>query len=199
MKAKKLVGLGFASMMLLSSGGASVFAQDVEVIGEKGQTEVTVIIEDGQFDPDNPYEPIEPGQKHLTLESVPSKYNFTTVVSNTNYTITDHDVEGTIDVFNDNSLRKWLVKASVVGDQLTRDTKKYPVTAFAINGTKLATGVETTVAQNEDYSGEKNTGLIQTKVDSIEISFVDSENNLKAGNELKGAINYRLFLVMPAN
>lgn len=199
MKAKKLVGLGFASMMLLSSGAVSVFANDIEVVSQKGQTEVTVTIEDGAIDPTDPLDPTDPNQKHLTLESVPSKYNFKSVVSNTNYTITDGAIEGTIDVFNDNSARNWVVKASVVDDQLTRDTKTYAVTAFAINGTALATGAETTVAQNEDNSAEKNTGLIQTAVDSISISFDDIENNLKAGNELKGAINYQLYLVTAAD
>lgn len=194
MKTKQIIGLGLVSAILFSSG-TTVFAEDTAVSGQSNSTGTFVDIVDDTSDPD-PLDPTDPTQKHLTLEHVPTKYNFTSVVSNKQYSISSGTIEeGTIDVFNDRSSRNWAVKASVEGDKLTKENDSYTVTEFEINDISLATGVETTVASNPDNTTDNNTGLIKKAVNNVAIKFEDTDNKLKAGDTLSGAINYKLYLV----
>lgn len=205
MKLTKLIGGALVSTILLSGAGVS-FADEHEVTDQLGETTTIVTITDDAdpvdpidpTEPDNP-NPIDPEQSHLTLEHVPTNYNFTSVVSNRSYSITSGAIEeGTIEVFNDRSSRDWVVKASVEEDKLIMGDSEFAVTNFKINGVELATGSQTVIAQNPSNT-EENTGLISTDVNSVAIDFDDLENTLKAGDVLEGTINYQLYLVTSAD
>ncbi|OQO64485.1 WxL domain-containing protein [Enterococcus faecium] len=198
MKKANLLGLGFASVILLNAGVTTVSAAETAVTGQEKSTATKVTIKD-DTEPVDPIDPEDPNQNHLTLEHVPTNYNFESVVSNKSYAISSGTIEeNTIDVFNDRSARNWVVKASVKDDQLTKGGSNYSVSNFKINGTTLATGAQTIVAQNPDNTITGNTGLIKTTVSSVSINFEDPNNTLKAGDELTGTIDYQLYLVAEA-
>lgn len=192
-------------VLTLTVGGTSALAVDNTVPDQTGSTSTTVDITEPKVDPIDPTVPenpdeIDPDQKSLILEHVPTNYNFETTLSETTYTISSGTVtEDTIDVFNDYSKRKWVVKAQVENDELTKGTDKYPVTNFTINGTSLATGLETVVVQNKDLTVANNTGKITERVTSVGVDFTDSGNTLKVGDKITGKINYQLYLVSGAD
>lgn len=192
-------------VLALTVGGTSALAADNIVTGQTGSTNTTVDIKEPDTDPIDPEvpgnpDPINPNQKSLTLEHVPTNYNFETNLSNKTYTISSGTVtEDTIDVFNDYSKRKWVVKAQVENDELTKGADKYPVTEFSINGNTLATGTETVVMQNKDLTVAGNTGKITDQVTSVGVKFTDSGDTLKVGDTLTGKINYQLYLVSGAD
>jgi archaellum component FlaF (FlaF/FlaG flagellin family) len=196
---KKTTFLKTATLLttfLLSAGSLSVFAVDQSVVGNSGTTNTTVTITDN----DTPVDPTDPDQNQLVLKKVPTAYDFTTAISDIDYSITSGDItDGTIDVLNDRISREWNVKAKVVNDTLTASGKTVNVTAFKINGTTLATGSETIVAANGDLTAAANTGLISTPVTSVAIDFTDSSNTLKVGDVLTGQISYQLYLVGEPN
>lgn len=183
--------LGFmgATVGMTSVHGAEVIADGQQ----RKSTTTTVEIKDDKDTPD-PLNPTDPNQKHLTLESVPSEYKFTSKLTHKTYSIEDHAVSGkSIDVFNDRSDRDWSVKASIPTNQLTIGDKQFPVTSFKINDTEIVAQGETGIVSKVGTKDATNTGLIKKAVEKLAISFTDNDLQLKAGDTLSGKIEYKLY------
>ncbi|WEV45133.1 hypothetical protein OZX60_06785 [Streptococcaceae bacterium ESL0687] len=232
MNAKKLLGLGLASAVLLGSGVATAFAADVdhEVQTQTGTTPVTVQVND-ESDPDpinpvtptDPTSPVLPGQTRLTLNHVPTAYDFQTTVSDGQYTVnsgtigsgTAGDGSEDIVVFNSKVGRKWNVKATVANEQLSitksGTTTNFPVTSFKITSTGAngngsaqevsATGYQGVVAQDVNAASgatldaENNTSSMSIPVSAVSIGFTDNTHVIKAGDTVTGTIDYQLYMV----
>lgn len=189
--------LGFMSATV---GMTSVHGAEVIADGQQRKsTTTTVEIKDDKDTPD-PLNPTDPNQKHLTLESVPSEYKFTSKLTHKTYSIEDNAVSGkSIDVFNDRSDRDWSVKASIPTNHLTVGDKQFPVTSFKINDTEIVAQGETGVVSKVGTKDETNTGLIKKAVEKLAISFTDNDLQLKAGDTLSGKIEYKLYNTPDAN
>jgi hypothetical protein len=135
----------------------------------------------------------------LTLEKVPSNYNFESKLQNNQYAIASGTItDGSIDVFNDTIARDWSVKASVDGNTITRngDSKTFAVTSFKVNDQELTngTGVDGIVAKAQAAKTDtNNTGVIKTSVTAISIGFTDTDKALRVNDKLAGKIDYQLF------
>ncbi len=144
MKTTKFVSFALAGLVLATVGAQGVSAAEGDkgpVNGQAKDTTTTVTITDNS-DPENPTDPIDPTdptQKMLTLENVPSAYNFTTKLTDGNYTLTTGEVVGNdqyqtdlskaIVVFNDRIDREWSVRANVTDNKIVRasDNTAYTV------------------------------------------------------------------------
>lgn len=193
---KKVVLL--STIVLGAAIGLGTQASADEVVNSKDSTPTQITIQDADDNGEDPLDPKDPNQTHLTLESVPDAYNFESSVKNKNYkldaTLTDKNIE----VFNDRTDHEWSVKALVTDNtiKLKSDiSKTFEVTSFIINDTEIAaTGAKGIVAKAEDKkTSENNTGKLVRAVDSISISFDDNDNVLKAGNVLEGSVTYQLY------
>lgn len=196
MKNTKIVSMTLSAMVLATLGATSVQAQ--EVVDQKGETPTEVVITDNvdPTDPTDPLDPTDPNQKMLTLEKVPTAYNFESKLQNKTYNLTADLTDETIEVFNDRIDREWSVKANVLDNKLTRsDAKEFTVDSFQINGTEIAkTGADGIVAKAEaTKTAANNTGLIETAVASVSIGFTDTDSVLVAGDTLTGSIQYQLY------
>lgn len=193
MKNTKIVSMTLSAMVLATLGATSVQAQ--EVVDQKGETPTEVVITDND-DPTDPLDPTDPNQKMLTLEKVPTAYNFESKLQNKTYNLTADLTDETIEVFNDRIDREWSVKANVLDNKLTRsDAKEFTVDSFQIDGTEIAaTGADGIVAKAEaTKTAANNTGLIETAVASVSIGFTDTDSVLVAGDTLTGSIQYQLY------
>lgn len=186
---KKLMSLSLVGIVLGTIGGTAVGAAEVPELNEKDDTTTTVKIKDGAID-----------HQQLKLKKVPTSYDFVTALSDNTYEIASGTIqEGEIHVFNNASQQKWVVKASVIDDQLTKGTRTYPVSEFKINNQALATGAETTIFKNAELTTAKNTGTLKNNVTDVSIKFEDTNyGKLSVGDELSGQIHYQLYRVTDA-
>lgn len=146
----------------------------------------------------DPLDPTDPSQNQLLLKSVPTAYSFKSGLF-----LSDYKIDGSVNsdnqvvVYNDRMDRNWSVKASVVGNQLTlKDgTSTIPVDSFTINSSNiLDTKTKGIVASSPtDKTVSNNVGDVKTDVSNVSIGFTDTNNELKAGSELKGTIRYQLY------
>ncbi|KRM79839.1 hypothetical protein FC84_GL000536 [Lapidilactobacillus dextrinicus DSM 20335] len=182
----------------------------------KGQnqtdTNVTIIDNVDPTDPDvDPLDPTDPDQKMLTLDSVPSEYNFESKLQGTAYTIDSgkilagKDGKNDIAVYNDRIARAWSVKAQVADNQLTRasDSKGFAVTKFNVNDSELLTTgakqiVFTAVTDPADRTAANNTGTLTKEVSKVAIGFNDANKDLKVNDKLSGKILYTLYNTIDA-
>ena len=187
--------------ILGASTQANAEKVETEVSGQKGSTRTTVTVKDQGSETD-PLDPEDPTQTHLTLESVPSNYNFDTTVSNKNYTIGAALTDQNIVVFNDRVKRNWSVKATLEDNQIKRGSDVFPVSSFIVNEAQLVgTGVTGIVAQAKDdatKNAQNNTGNISTPINELKIAFSDSKNVIKVKDTLEGKVTYQLYATMGA-
>jgi len=196
MKLTKYVFVSLLSTaILLPALSQSVNAE--EVVSQKKETPAVVTIKDNDDGTGtDPLDPTDPTQKNLTLEKVPTNYDFETKLQGetveASSTLTD-----TIDVFNDRIDREWSVKANLADNELnlTKNSSKLAVNEFQINDVDLigtgATGIVAKAAESK--TAENNTGLVKTSVSNLSIKFTDKNRELKAGDTLEGTISYQLY------
>ncbi|MHC5228511.1 hypothetical protein ACYSNW_09565 [Enterococcus sp. LJL99] len=163
----------------------------------KKSTDTTITIKDAEDGSGkDPLDPTDPTQQHLTLESVPATFDFTSYIKNKDYTIDGTTAENIV-VFNDRTDRNWSVKATVTDNKITRvgDDKEFTVDSFVVGGNEIAaTGATGIVAKAAaDKTEANNTGNITTEVKTLSIGFQDVNNELKANDELKGTVTYSLY------
>lgn len=217
MKKTKLVSVAIAGLVLASMGGQVANAAVVEnsdgtnaagktevANGVNNTTTVEIIDNSDPTNPTDPLDPTDPDQKMLTLDKVPSLYDFESKLMKGKYTISSDEITGDpITVYNDRIDRAWSVKAVVEGNQLTNaaTSDTFEVASFSINGKDIVTGTDGIVAKavaEADRTGQTNTGNLETTVDSIGIEFNDSEGLLKVGDNLEGRIQYTLYNTIDA-
>lgn len=193
---KKVTLLSTIALGVAIIGGASQASAEVVVNQAGKETETKVTITDGS----GTWDPKDPTQTNLTLETVPTAYNFTTSIKNKDYNLTA-TLNDKIDVQNDYSARVWSVKAEVDGSQLASGSSAFDVSSFKVNDAELVgtgvTGVVSRSAATPDASN--NTGIISKAVTSIGVNFSDPNNVLKAGDELTGTISYSLYNTVDAS
>lgn len=200
MKLKKLITFTLLSAVTMGVGALPAFAEDQEVKGQTKETPTTVEIGENDSEID-PLDPNDETQKMLTLDNVPTAYDFKTQVSNINYEANTSLTDQSVGVFNDRTKRDWKVKAKVVDNKISAGADKtFDVTQFQINGQDLVgtgeTGIVAKAAENK--TAENNTGLVSTSVTSAKINFVDPDKKLKSGNTLTGKISYQLYNITVA-
>jgi len=196
MKSRKTVLVTFASAaILLPTLSQSVSA--AEVVGQTKETPTIITIKDNDDGSGtDPLDPTDPTQKNLTLEKVPTNYDFETKLQGETVEAST-TLDETIEIFNDRIDREWSVKATVVSDalNLTKNGSKLTVNEFKINNVDLvgtgATGIVAQAAENK--TAENNTGLVKTSVKNLSIKFTDKNRELKSGDTLEGTINYQLY------
>lgn len=194
---KKVTLLSTVVLGIAILGGASqASAEEVLNQSDKFDTETKVTITDGS----GTWDPKDPTQTNLTLEAVPTNYSFTSSIKNKDYNLTA-TLSDKIDVQNDYSARIWSVKAEVDGTQLTSGSTTFDVSSFTINGAELVgTGQTGVVFRSEATpTAANNTGLLSKPVTAIGIKFADTNNVLKAGDELEGNISYSLYNTVDAS
>lgn len=200
MKFTKILSLSFVSAIAVL-GLNGVTASAAAVVGKTDSTPATVTIKD----PDKPVDPTDPDQTRLTLDNVPTAYDFETSVRNKAYTISANALTNqSVDVFNDYTPQAWSVKATVLNGVIKDDTdaeNPYDVTSFTINGEELVgTSSKGIVAKNNATpTAANNTGELSTAITSATISFTDTNNILKVGNKLTGTISYQLYNTIDAS
>lgn len=200
MKYKKLVSTALMGSFILSAYGTTVNA-DVIVNSEGMETQTKITVVDTDESGVDPLDPTNPTQTHLTLDHVPTDYNFTTILSNGVYNITAGLTENPevqndsyISVFNDRMSREWSVKAEVVGNKITdNNNNTYDVNSFKINDIEIAETGATGIVFKSGNLDSSNTGSLNESVDSVNISFNDSEKNLKVDDTIMGTISYTLY------
>lgn len=180
--------------------GAASQAHADEVTNQTGKfsTPTEITIKDSDNGGKDPLDPTDPTQSHLTLESVPTAYNFTSAVTNKTYKLSTKLTDANeVVVFNDRTDRDWSVKAAVTNNKVVRaaDSKEYAVDSFTVNGTEIAaTGATGIVAKAAaEKTSANNTGNIPTAVTDIAIGFTDADNTLKTGDKLAGTVTYTLY------
>lgn len=193
---KKNYLLSFVALSTMAIAAGVTNAHAAATPDQQKNTPTVVTIQD---DTDTKADPTAPDEKLLTLEKVPSNYNFESKLQNNQYAISSGTItDGSVDVFNDTVNRDWSVKASVDGNTITRDgdSKAFTVTSFKINDQELTngTGDNGIVAKSQaDKTGANNTGVIKTPVTSVSIGFTDTDKVLKVNDKLLGKIDYQLF------
>jgi len=196
MRRKNLISSALITAFIVTSvSEISANAEELSGSPKYTDTQITIVDEDDSVDP---LEPTDPDQSHLTLEYVPANYNFNAKLKNGTYELSSNLDGESIDVFNDRISREWSVKASVVDNSLElvdNESQVFGVTSFKINNIELiGTGADGIIAVSEENkTGENNTGLIQTAVESVSINFEDTDTILKVGDALSGSILYQLY------
>lgn len=174
---------------------------DYPVTYKNGTVEKTITVK--VLEVDDPLDPTDPNQRNLILEKVPENYHFKAALQEQEQMIeTSTAIDSTVDVFNDQYDSGWFVKAEVVDNELnlTDRDSKLAVNSFQINNTELVgTGITGIIAKSaDDKTIENNTGLIQTPVTDLSITFTDSNRELRDGDSLEGSINYQLYTIPSA-
>lgn len=143
------------------------------------------------------YNPTDPDQTSLTLNNVPNEFRFNSTLKYNGIYIIKNNMSGqNITVFNDDSNRKWSVKANVVGNVFdinkqsnSNTNEKINIDSFLINNTQLiGTGYSGIIATSSGKNGEMNIA-----VSSAEIRFVDTNRLLGIGDSLSGSVTYQLY------
>ncbi|MGX2945969.1 hypothetical protein [Enterococcus alishanensis] len=189
MKRIKLVGMLALGLLAVNIAATNVNA--AEISGEDKESDTSVKIIDNE----------DPDERVLVLKSVPSRYDFESTLQNGTYTLETDLSNQNIVVFNNQVNGDWSVKASVVGNEITRvsDSTPYEVTSFKVNSFEIVgTGSDGIVAKAGAPDINK-VGDISTKVTKVSIGFKDSANSLVPDDELTGKINYKLFDTPDAN
>lgn len=193
---KKNYLLSFVAFSTIAVAFGVTSAHAAAALDQQKNTPTVVTIQD---DTDTKADPTAPNEKLLTLEKVPSNYNFESKLQNNQYAIASGTItDGSIDVFNDTIARDWSVKASVDGNTITRngDSKTFAVTSFKVNDQELTngTGVDGIVAKAQAAKTDtNNTGVIKTSVTAVSIGFTDTDKALRVNDKLAGKIDYQLF------
>lgn len=143
------------------------------------------------------YNSTDPDQTSLMLTNVPGEFRFnSTLKYNGAYAIKNNMSGQNVTVFNDDSNRKWSVKANVVGNSFcinkqsnSNTNEKINIDSFLINNTQLiGTGSSGIIATSSGKVGEMNIA-----VSSAEIRFVDTNRSLGIGDSLSGSVTYQLY------
>ena len=194
---KVVLNFGLVSVVTLA-GVMSQTASAQEVVDQKGTSDVTVTIKD-DIDPENPdidpLDPTNPEQNQLLLTDVPTSYDFDSILTLGEYSLTSSLTDQKINVFNTRSIREWSVKAAIVDNKISKEGIDFPVSSFKINDVELVGSGQTGIVSksNETPTVENNTGNIVTDVTNASINFTDANSELKVGDSLQGTITYQLY------
>lgn len=188
MKKNKVLGICIVGILLVSSKASVVNAE--ELLGQSKETQIRIVItgdNNGLVSKDN--------KKTLSLDRVPGKYNFKSILEDEEYKLDASLNDTEVEVFNNYTTSDWAVKAELKDDELTlmcNESEIFKVNSFRVNDKEiLKVGSDGLIAKSINNKKIRNKAYIN----KMSMSFLDIKDILKENDTLNGLINYQLYNV----